>query len=739
MRRILLNFGLLISFSLAAADPSGIVKGKVFDRNTGEPLAGVYIIYGKSMGTTSGQDGSYLITTNTGKHHITFQFIGYGPVTRDVTLTENETLILDVGLEMMVREIDQIVVSANRNEQKIAELSVSMDIIKTSFLSDNHINDAQELINKIPGIEVMDGQASVRGGSGFSYGAGSRVLALIDGLPMVSADAGNIKWQFLPLENLSQIEIIKGASSVLYGSSALNGVINFRTADATNTPETKVFIETGVFDKPKNKAWVWWNTPRTISNASFSHLQKYGRTDFGISGNIQIDDGYRRFNGEKLARLSLKLKHFNSKVDGLTYGLNLNSGYTVKKDFLLWENADSGALKQDVSTASEFHGTFITIDPFIALRKTNHFRHDLRTRVQSSLNRLPGNGQNNSDAVSVYSEYQLWYRLFDFMDVTAGASENYSHVNSLFFGDHNSLNVAGFTQLEVRPLTRLKGVAGIRIENNTLDGTHDKIIPVFRAGINWQAADFTYLRASFGQGYRYPSIAEKFAATTLGSIKIIANPYIRAESGWSAEFGAKQGLSFGKLSGQLDIALFHMRNTNLIEYIFASYGEGLGFKANNSEEARIYGTELEFFLSGETGKIKSTIAGGYSFIYPIDLDPGASLTSNNFLKYRRMHSGKISYKAELKKFDLDLNFYLKSKLLNIDIVFLAQPILVGFNDYWAGHNTGYGLFDGSLGYKISEKYKLSLAVKNITNTEYMGRPGDIQPQRNFSIRFAGKY
>jgi iron complex outermembrane receptor protein len=162
---------------------------------------------------------------------------------------------------MKIREIDQIVVSADKIEKRVAELSVSMDIVKSSFLSNNHITDAQEIINKTPGIEVMDGQASVRGGSGFSYGAGSRVLALIDGLPVLSADAGNIQWQFLPLENLAQVEIIKGASSVLYGSSALNGIINFRTADATNTPVTQFFTEAGIYDKPKNKNWIQ-DTPR---------------------------------------------------------------------------------------------------------------------------------------------------------------------------------------------------------------------------------------------------------------------------------------------------------------------------------------------------------------------------------------------------------------------------------------------------------------------------------------------
>ena len=45
--------------------------------------------------------------------------------------------------------------------------------------------------------------------------------------------------------------------------------------------------------------------------------------------------------------------------------------------------------------------------------------------------------------------------------------------------------------------------------------------------------------------------------------------------------------------------------------------------------------------------------------------------------------------------------------------------------------------DGNIGYRISEGVKVSVAVKNISNTEYMGRPGDIQPHRNYSIRLSG--
>lgn len=739
MRGFLITFGLLVILVGNAAGQNGIVKGIVTDKNTREPLAGVYIIYGKNIGTTTDQDGNYSLSSS-GKLTITWQFIGYEPVTKDITIIEGSNEVLDVSLEMKVKEIDQIVISANRTEQRISELTVSMDIIKSAFITENHISDAQELINKTPGIEILDGQASIRGGSGFSYGAGSRVMALIDGLPMISADAGNIKWQFLPLENISQIEIIKGASSVLYGSSALNGVINFRTADATNIPETQFYTEAGFYGMPRNRNYVWWNTPTKFASASFSHLQKFGRNDIGLSFNVLMDEGYRKLNEEMLERFSFKLKHFNSKVEGLSYGLNITTGNNVKRDFLVWEDADSGALKQSHTTANEFHGTYLTVDPFISLKKSDRYRHDLRMRIQSSLNRMPDSEQNNSDAISVYTEYQVWYKLFDFMDITAGIMENYSHVRSNFFGDHTGLNLAGFTQLEAKPLKRLTAVAGLRLENYFLNDTSDGLVPIIRAGINWQAAKYTFLRASFGQGYRYPSIAEKFAATTMGSIRIIANPDIQSESGWSTELGVKQGLQFGPITGQADFSVFMLQNTKLIEYKFGAYPEGVGFRAeNNPRQARVYGSELEFLLSGDFGRVTTSVSGGYTFMYPVEFDIYLQENTDTYLKYRRMHSGKISSTTTWKKFSLGVNLNINSRILNIDDVFINTAILPGFDEYWPEHNTGYAVLDGIFGYKLSGNMSLSLALKNLTNTEYMGRPGDIQPQRNVSLRLTGKF
>jgi iron complex outermembrane receptor protein len=296
---------------------------------------------------------------------------------------------------------------------------------------------------------------------------------------------------------------------------------------------------------------------------------------------------------------------------------------------------------------------------------------------------------------------------------------------------------------------KLKFVAGVRFEQNSLDGENDRIVPVFRTGINWQAAGYTYVRASFGQGYRYPSIAEKFASTTLGSVKIYPNPYVEPESGWSSEIGVKQGVMLGNVKGQVDLSVFLSKNSDMIEYVFSNYPDPVtgvfdfGFQATNVEQSRIYGYEFEFTLNSSIGEFNTVYKGGYTFIYPVEYNPVTNQNTDTYLKYRRKHSLMIGTFTTWKKFYFEFNFFAKSKILNIDDVFTnpltRENILPGFYDYWLENNKAYITFDEIIGYNLNKSLSISIAVKNATNTEYMGRPGDIQPQRNFSLRLAGTF
>ena len=198
----------------------------------------------------------------------------------------------------------------------------------------------------------------------------------------------------------------------------------------------------------------------------------------------------------------------------------------------------------------------------------------------------------------------------------------------------------------------------------------------------------------------------------------------------------------GNVTGQADLSVFMMKNSDLIEFDFGLYSEGVGFRASNVEEARVYGTELEFTLDRQFENLHISATGGYTYIYPVDKS-AMYPDSLVYLKYRRKHSGKLYLISKWKKLDLGLNINIRSKLLNIDDVFLniltREAILPGFYDYWQENNKGYITIDAIPGYRINDRFTLSFAVKNLTNTEYMGRPGDIQPHRNYSLRFSGKF
>jgi iron complex outermembrane receptor protein len=213
------------------------VKGKVSDASNAELLVGVVVNFGKDKITTTDLDGAFNIAIPEGKYGLKLSLMGYKNFSDSIIIDAN-TKLLQYKLEKSVRELDQVVISAGKYEQKLSEITVSMDVIKPKIVENKNTVNLETIADQVPGVTVTDGQVSIRGGSGFSYGAGSRVLMCVDEMPMLAADAGDIKWSYLPIENLDQIEVIKGASSALFGSSALNGVINVRTAYPKEKPET---------------------------------------------------------------------------------------------------------------------------------------------------------------------------------------------------------------------------------------------------------------------------------------------------------------------------------------------------------------------------------------------------------------------------------------------------------------------------------------------------------------------
>ena len=99
---------------------------------------------------------------------------------------------------------------------------------------------------------------------------------------LLSADQGEVLFNMVPLENVEQIEIIKGASSALYGSSALNGIVNVRSKMPGLTPETHVSYFHGFWDAPKNPTIKWWgDSTRWKRGLNFTSFKENWKTRFG--------------------------------------------------------------------------------------------------------------------------------------------------------------------------------------------------------------------------------------------------------------------------------------------------------------------------------------------------------------------------------------------------------------------------------------------------------------------------
>ena len=755
MRKILF---LLLFISIITSGKSQTITGKIIDKDTKESLTGANIILDKTNGTITDEEGKYEIKTTAGSHHLSFNFISYKTIEKDITIKAGENKVIDIVMIPESQLINEVVVSASKFKQKISDVTVSMAVIKPKMIDNINAANSEEAMNLIPGLDVYDSQASIRGGSGYSYGAGSRVLVMVDDLPVLSPAASDVKWNFLPMEDVSQIEVIKGASSALFGSAALNGVINLRTAFPGDKPKTKVTTFSGIYMNPRKSQWIWWDANPIFAGSNFLHTQKFGNLDFIIGGNVFNDQGYREHESQERERIDMNLRYHDKKVKGLSYGLSTNYMNLNEQSFFLWKS-DTAAYQQNDAALTPNKGYRLSINPYLTLVNSNGVTHKIRSRY-FRVNNINGDTSKSSLSDNYFTEYQFQKRYQNNLTMVLGVNGSLSEVYSSLYGNHYSSSGSVFGQLD-KKLDRLVLSAGIRTDYFRVDKEETVTVlfgdtmrdmplqPTFRMGATYRLFDYTFLRASYGQGYRFPSIAEKYTATSLGALNIFPNPSLNPETGWNAELGLKQGLKVGKWNGYLDIAGFMTEYKNMMEFTFGVYKpdsqlsttfDDIGFKSLNVGNAQITGIDMSIMGTGKVAGMNTNFMIGYTYTNPINLDYNSKDTlSKRILKYRYYHSVKADIQMGKGKFSTGLSLIYHSKMINVDDVFIYPPfnemILPGYTAYRKKHNKGYVVTDVRFAYHVTKASRVSLIFKNLFNKEYMTRPGDVRPPLNITLQY----
>ena len=809
-------FAALLTCSWLCFGPSDAMcqtlQGRVVDSKN-QPVIGAYVTNGV-VTTATDLDGAYALTLKPGTHIVMCTFIGMSKQEFTVDLATGETVQWNPVMTSAAEALGLVVVSAGRFEQDASEVTVSLEVLKPALVENKATTSLETAIEQTPGVSMVDGEPQIRSGSGFSYGAGSRVMVLVDDLPVLSGDAGRPTWGFLPLENLEQIEVIKGASSVLYGSAALSGVINIRTRFPDARPLTRVSLQHGVYSHPRSaEESQYWDGRLQQSNMRFLHSQQLGGWDVVIGGNVLGDDGYKgpeiysdsidgawvpvdtaamnynplsvdRWGANAQARMNLNLRRRESSVEGLKYGLNANWQKGESLNSLVWERAYDGLYGTQDGAATRTKQLVGTIDPYVEYLSPSGTQHSFRNRWQH-LNNDNDNGQGNRSNV-FYSEYQVQARGESFgvndLVVTGGAVHQFTRGEAELYtggdssGVNKARNLSGYLQADQKIGERLNASFGARYEHFSInDSTASK--PVFRAGLNFQPAEATWLRASFGQGFRFPTIAEKFIRTGLGPLQVYPNNDLRPETAVNIEAGLKQGIQIGAFRGFVDVAGFFQEYEDFIEFTFGQWGDpstsvlsGLGFRSLNTGRSRVTGWEMSLMGRATWGETTLDLLTGYTYTNPISLTPedyyhavtnaaGDTVSGANYvntsldttglvLKYRSQHLFRFDAELGRNKWFLGLSVRHQSALQNIDNAWLIFEDL-GFTDWglnqWLEDHSRYNyrrnrrefsqpwLFDLRAGVQLNPQHRLSLVISNLTNAEYSIRPLAIESPRLVNV------
>nr|HMP32375.1 TonB-dependent receptor [Saprospiraceae bacterium] len=346
--------------------------------------------------------------------------------------------------------------------------------------------------------------------------------------------------------------------------------------------------------------------------------------------------------------------------DRLKLGVNFMYNTIDGSDFFIWQNAIRGVYRPLAGTVSAGRRTRWMIDPFLIFDDASGGNHKVQGRVFYTNNDLNMNQSNTNLTNMIEYQYQRKVVPLDLV-ATFGAFYSSTDSEAELFNDSTYLyqNMAIYAQLEKQFSKKLSTSLGLRYEYNDQKSPKEFLgiqIPngrvtdgalVARLGVNYALAEFTNLRASWGQGYRYPTITERFIRTSFGGFQIFPNPLLQPEYGFSTELAVKQGLKIGSIQGFLDVAAFWQE--------FSFQNNPLGFTPINVGNTRIAGFETSFMGKFDIWKINFTTLMGYTYIDPIykDYDTNEQISSTvsagvNVLKYRSKHSAKIDIEGTFK-------------------------------------------------------------------------------------------
>ena len=468
--------------------------------------------------------------------------------------------------------LPEVVVTANRLDTPLSQVANSMSVITAKDIEEKQADTALDALQGVPGLTLLQNGAPGESSSLFIRGAdSSHTLVLIDGIPLnnpIATDRGFSNFDQLFLDDVSQIEVVRGPLSTIYGTNATAGVVNIITQQGDGTPKGSVLLEGGAYDTFREVATASAgdkNVNYSLSASRFdtdgfpSADQSFGNTVNNVDGNTtaSLRVGFLPSSDEDN---SVYARYIQSRTnlaaqagaggDDPNYFLNERQwvvGSQSKWKLLDgdWEQVLGISYTDDLQLYTDDFTPYPDIDDS-ASYPNSHFERGAYEGQAAQIN-----WQNNLNLwkgetlVAGIQEQEEWGRVDDLTDYGFGPSETY----------FNQTTTTGsyFVESQTALLDRLFATLGGRLDAVSSFGTQF----TYRGAVAYFIPELeTKLKATYGTGFTAPSIYQLYS------------PYgdagLQAETSEGWDVGFEQ--PFLKNTIKAGATYFHNNFTNLIDF-----------------------------------------------------------------------------------------------------------------------------------------------------------------------------
>ncbi len=596
------------------------------------------LIEGTTIGTTTDETGHYqLINLKEGTYVLKAQLIGYKPQIKEVTVNAGQSIEVNFELEQDVLGLEELVVTANRNEINRREASSIVSTLTPKLFSSTQSVNLSEGLNYCTGLRMENNCQNC----GFTQlrmngmeGPYSQVL--INSRPIFSGLAGVYGLELIPANMIERVEVIRGGGSALYGSNAIAGTVNLILKDPINNSYefgmNSGLIGLGLQDAGESAM----DNAVNFNTSLVSSDSKSGMSLFGFYRNRDAfdanNDGFSEISTLNNITVGSRIYHRFSTKDKLVadfFTINEDRRGGDRFDYPLHQANIAEAVTHNINTAAlTYEHYFRDKDIFSVYASGQRINRDSYYGAEQSLSDY-GNTKDLSYATGIqYSanfkkselllglentgswlkDTKLGYPDLDSIIILNDSTVEIPSRENTLVADQSVITTGLFSQYEIS-ISKFKFSFGARLDNYAISNKQNADAAISgtvlspRINIKYEIKEFLQARVSYSQGYRAPQIFdEDLHIETSGSRQVIHQNSTDLKQENSASYMAS--LDFKKKLGKINLSFLVEGFYTKLENPFANEysepdesGKVIYTRINAEKGAIVQGFNLELAIA----------------------------------------------------------------------------------------------------------------------------------------------